>query len=121
MKRALVVCALLGCDDDATPRPDVVGDTSVIDWCESAPVLTWDNFGAGFLTENCQPCHARLSQARHDAPEDVNFDTREDVALHRPRILVRAIGDEPDMPPAGGVSIEDRALLEAWLHCDFED
>jgi len=89
------------------------------DWCAEAPVTTWNNFGQGFLVENCQPCHASTSVDRHDAPESVTFDTPDEVADHRARILVKATGDAPDMPPAGGVSEEDRARLEAWLLCDF--
>ena len=90
------------------------------DWCAQAPVTTWSNFGEGFLTENCQPCHATSSVDRHEAPESVTFDGPADVSRHRARILINATGDEPDMPPAGGVSAEDRARLEAWLLCDFD-
>lgn len=90
------------------------------DWCDRAPVTTWANFGEGFLRENCQPCHASTSVDRHEAPEDVVFDTPEDVLLRKGIILIQATGEEPEMPPAGGVADEDRARLEAWLRCDFD-
>jgi len=115
----LALLALGACDDaEGATTTDTVSEA--IDWCEVAPVVTWDNFGQGFLVENCQPCHASASLARHDAPEDVVFDTVDDVIARRERILIKATGDEPEMPPAGGVSVEDRALLEVWLRCDLD-
>jgi uncharacterized membrane protein len=90
------------------------------DWCDEAPVTTWDNFGRGFLVENCQGCHARASLDRHEAPVDFTFDTPEDVAAQRQAILDIATGIFPQMPPAGGVAAEERARLEAWLTCDFD-
>lgn len=113
---ALAVIGLAACDDGALapiiePAPD---------WCDEAPVTTWHNFGAGFLVENCQPCHASASVDRHDAPKSVVFDSPADVAERKERILARATGLSPEMPPAGGVSDEDRARLEAWLRCDFD-
>jgi uncharacterized membrane protein len=85
--------------------------------CADAPVVTWDNFGAGFLTQHCDACHLSTTLDRHDAPADVVFDTEEDVWAYADRILVRAAGDEPTMPPQGGVSVDDRYLLEVWLTC----
>ncbi|MFO0748509.1 MAG: hypothetical protein U1F43_23015 [Myxococcota bacterium] len=127
MRRAVAAfVALAACDDGggSSPGPDASAevDTSVlpIDWCDDAPVLSWDNFGQGFMVENCQPCHASTAAVRHDAPDDVTFDTPADIALFRDRILLRATGPTPEMPPAGGVSLDDRALLEAWLRCDVE-
>lgn len=120
---AFVVAALGACDDAADGR-DAQGDAqdsdgeSEVDPCELAPVLTWDNFGAGFLVENCQPCHASGAVDRHDAPRAVVFDTRADAAARADRILERAV-NVPEMPPAGGVSAADRALLEAWVLCDL--
>lgn len=113
----LVLAGLLGCDDDGALEPIILPPP---DWCDEAPLTTWNNFGQGFLVENCQPCHASTSVDRHDAPKSVVFDAPEDVASRRDRILARATGAAPDMPPAGGVSDEDRARLEAWLRCDFD-
>jgi len=120
---ALGLGALTACDDAADPygRTADATTTAPLDWCDRAPIVTWDNFGAGFLVENCQPCHASASLARHDAPEDIAFDTLDDARALRQRILVVATGDEPEMPPAGGVSVADRALLEVWLRCGLDD
>ncbi len=126
MRSALVITlgvAVVFTACDSTPAgPPTTTDAAVIetDWCDEAPVVTWDNFGQGFLVENCQPCHASTSEARHEAPEEVVFDTEDDVVSLRERILIMATGDEPEMPPAGGVSVEDRALLEVWLECQTD-
>lgn len=85
--------------------------------CDDAPVVTWNNFGQGFLIENCQSCHASTSPNRHDAPEAVVFDTLADVKAQKDRIQARALGEDPTMPPEGGVSDDDRALLQIWLDC----
>lgn len=88
--------------------------------CADAPVLMWANFGQGFVLENCQSCHASTSLDRNDAPEEVSFDTLEQVRALSDRILARAAGAEPTMPPEGGVGDEDREKLELWLSCWLE-
>ena len=80
-------------------------------------MLSWANFAEGFLVENCQSCHASTSVDRHGAPAGVVFDTLNDALEQAARIGVRAAGDDATMPPAGGISEEDRALLAAWLAC----
>ncbi len=93
---------------------DATDDTGV---CAEAPLVTWETFGHGFLIENCQGCHASTSTWRVGAPEDVSFDTLEDAWTHADRILERAGGATPSMPPAGGTSEDDRWRLEMWLRC----
>ena len=53
---------LLACTGDATD------DTAVADACADAPVVTYETFGAGFLLENCQSCHASTAPDRKGAP-----------------------------------------------------
>lgn len=105
-----------GCSDKG-------GESASVDtgYCADAPVLMWANFGQGFVTENCQSCHASTSESRHDAPEGVTFDTLADAVAQADRMLARATGDSPDMPPEGGVSDEDREKLEIWLRCWIDD
>lgn len=86
-------------------------------FCADAPTLTWANFGNGFLIENCQGCHASTAADRHDAPEEVCFDTVEQAWSWASQILALATGDEPTMPPTGGVFDDDRQRLEYWLRC----
>jgi len=103
---------LVGCG--STPVDErIVEDTGP---CGQAPVLTWDNFGRGFVIENCQACHASTAPERQGAPEGVVFDTEEDAWRWSERILVRAARDA-DMPPQGGVDADDRRRLELWLGC----
>lgn len=111
---------------------DDTGDTNAVDtaggdFCADAPVVTFETFGAGFLTANCQSCHASTvtGSQRNDAPEEIYFDAgdgtgRVDVdaawALAS-RILARATGDSADMPPLGGTTPDDRYRVEVWLTC----
>ena len=85
--------------------------------CSDVLVLSYENFGQGFLSENCQACHALRSSDRHGAPLDVNFDSRNDVHRLAARILDRAGGRAPSMPPGGGVADEQRRKIEIWLRC----
>lgn len=55
---------------------------------------------------------------RGDTPADVIFDTEADAVRLAARIEARALGEAPSMPPEGGVSDADRALLAIWLRCD---
>ncbi|MEN0064832.1 MAG: hypothetical protein AAGA48_21990 [Myxococcota bacterium] len=102
---------LLGCatTSETTTTPEAE--------CATAPVLTWANFGQGFLIENCQACHASTSPNRQGAPTTVFFDREEDAWMWSERILERATGEQPDMPPQDGVDVEDRTRLRLWLTC----
>ena len=112
MRRLILLSALLVACSDGDPKE--TADTGL---CADAPVVTYANFGEGFMTENCQPCHASTTLDRNGAPEDVSFDTLDDVLGHADRILARSAGDDAQMPPSGGVSADDRYLLSLWLTC----
>ena len=116
----LVGCGAEGTKDDGSGGGDGADTASeaVDPACVDQPVVTWANFGAGFLLEQCQSCHAATSPDRRGAPEDVHFGEESDVVRLRDRIAARALGDPPTMPPEGGVSDSDRALLEIWITCD---
>ena len=98
-----------GCGEKDAP------DTA--DFCADVPAVTWNNFGHGFILENCQGCHAFTSLNRYDAPEDVYFDTVEDAWTWSDRIVIRSTGADPTMPPNGGVHADERTKLEWWLLC----
>jgi uncharacterized membrane protein len=85
--------------------------------CADAPVTTYDNFGAGFLTQSCTTCHSSSTLDRHGAPPAVVFDSEEDVWAQADRILSVTVGEAPTMPPQGGVTDDDRYRLEVWLTC----
>lgn len=96
-------------------------DTALLDsadpFCADAPVVTYNNFGEGFLLANCQSCHASTAPDRHEAPEDVTFDTVEQAWAWAGAILAAATGEAPEMPPRGGIDEDDRVRLEWWLRC----
>lgn len=87
------------------------------DACADVPQLTWENFGEGFLVENCQGCHASDARDRYGAPEAATFDTPEQAWAWSERILAVATGDAPTMPPSGGATADDRVRLGWWLEC----
>lgn len=90
---------------------------SVEQYCDEAPTVTYESWGRGFLTESCNGCHASSAPDRHGAPEDVHFDTVDEVWTWSNVILSVATGDAPTMPPRGGVSDDDRTRLSWWLVC----
>ena len=114
MKRALVLLALLGCDDHLLGHARR-GDVD----CSREPPLTWDTFGHGRMKIHCAGCHSSLYTGgqRKGAPDGVDLDTLDGVVLWVDRVLDRTI-DRRDMPPGGGLSDEDLADLEEWLVCD---
>jgi uncharacterized membrane protein len=99
---------LLGCGTETDTAADA---------CADAPVVTWDNFGQALLVEHCQPCHASTATERFGAPEEVSFDTEDDVIEHRQLILDVATGDDWTMPPVVEIGETDRELLWIWLTC----
>lgn len=129
MTPSSLLLLLLACGGE----PDAEGDTAPSDSapasdsgtsggtdtgpCAGVPVLTWDTFGHGFLLENCDGCHAAEARERYDAPEEVVFDTVDQAWAWADRILVRAAGADPTMPPNGGVPEDDRQRLAWWLGC----
>ena len=82
-------------------------------------LLTYENFGAGFMNTYCQSCHGSQSTDRAGAPGDFIFDTVAQVRQHRARIYVRAAGRNTTMPP-GPVDPpqSERDQLAEWLSCN---
>jgi uncharacterized membrane protein len=103
--RELLVLALgaAACGSDLDPT------------CASSD-LTYETFGAPFVTSWCRGCHSRDQTMRQQAPEDVNFDTHADAVQLADAIRALA-GVGRAMPPAGGPSLDERALLVVWLDC----
>jgi uncharacterized membrane protein len=118
--RELAFLAVLGlgagaCGSEGTPPG---GDPPEPGACETS-YLDYATFGEPFLLNWCAGCHSAALPAtmRQNAPTDVNFDTIEGVHRFSGRIAVRAAGASANMPPAGGPSAEERALLAEWLAC----
>jgi uncharacterized membrane protein len=93
-------------------------DLPEADVCADQPVVTYENFGQGFMTQHCQSCHASalVGDARSGAPASVSFDTAADVGRFASAILDVSVENDA-MPPGGGVADDDRARLEIWLRC----
>ncbi len=96
---------------------DTAGPTDSADPCADVPLVNYSTFGAGFITANCQGCHASTAPERFGAPESVVFDTVEQVWTWSSRILQLVPGDEERMPPAGGITEDDATRLRWWLEC----
>jgi uncharacterized membrane protein len=92
-------------------------ESAVDPMCVDSPVVTWEGWAHGFVTTWCLGCHsAQNTDWRFDAPEGVNFDTEADTYAWADRIRVRVL-DEQTMPVAGGLSDDDRVLLDLYLSC----
>lgn len=107
--------------DPSAPGPDAVAtaDTGRDPACAD---LTWETAGAPVALTWCAPCHGSgLAPAdRADAPVDVDLDSAAGVLAWADRVLARATGPEPDMPPAGGPTEAARARLAAWILCEVD-
>ncbi len=108
-------------DTDDTEDTEEETDTDTAgNYCADVPTVTYESFGRGFLTANCQGCHASTAADRYDAPEDVTFDTVEEVWAQAELVLIVAStysGLDPTMPPQGGVTEDDQTRLQWWLRC----
>ncbi|MBK7534957.1 MAG: hypothetical protein IPI49_06165 [Myxococcales bacterium] len=107
---------LAGCAEDAEapPPPDPK-------LCQES-TLSYQNFAAPFVITWCRGCHGKDQPVamRQNAPVGVDFDTAEQVRAGSARILLRATGAAPTMPPAGGPSEQERELLAEWIACGMK-
>jgi len=86
--------------------------------CPQDSDLSYGNFGAAFVDEHCQECHASLAENRHGAPRTFTFDTVEQVRNRRSRMFVRAATSNDSMPPGpDDPPLEARELFAEWLAC----
>jgi hypothetical protein len=99
------------------------GDASHVDPASRESALcgegtTYENFAGPFFLSWCTGCHSTdLGEGeRQSAPLGVDFDTRAGVESHSARALQRVVV-ERTMPPAGGPSDAERALLADWIAC----
>lgn len=116
---ALVLVAACGTDqrpEDEDEQPPITPDV-----CEDS-YLRYDNAGAPFMINWCRGCHSSAvpRAMRQKAPMDVNFDTEEDVRHWAERIEARAASANPTMPPAGGPTTSERAMLREWIECGMD-
>lgn len=97
--------------------------------CPDDSTLTYENFGQNFFNTYCQTCHASTitGDSRNDAPEDLDFDTVEDIRGNAETVDELAAGGpsavNEEMPPTEDdttaiPSEEERRKLGEWLACD---
>ncbi len=99
---------LAACTDAALPIDELACPAT-------GTTLTYDNFGADFLSENCNRCH---STGTNGAPRKFRFDTVEEVRTHSTRIFIRAAGPNVTMPPGPtDPPADQRDQLAEWLAC----
>ncbi|MEO8703683.1 MAG: hypothetical protein ABI867_26775 [Kofleriaceae bacterium] len=114
LETAMVLSLVAACGSDRVadepPQPPDVCETSFLDYT---------GFGEPFILDWCAGCHTSTlpAEMRQDSPIDVNFDDRTATVPWVERIRIRATGASPTMPPAGGPSDEERALLAEWIDC----
>src|SRR3954471_23657480 len=75
-----------GPDDDYVPPPTK---------CETS-YLTYNNFGEPFIANWCRGCHSVAiphGDMRQDAPDEVNFDTLDEIQMWSGGISTNATGD----------------------------
>lgn len=118
MRLFVSLAVLAACGTDAVDHDPVTPPIDPL-ICETPTYLSYDNFGAGFSADWCRGCHSSAvpEGGRQGAPLGVDFDDEADLAQWGERIKIRATGERPTMPPAGGPSVEERALLEEWIGC----
>ncbi|MCB9761629.1 MAG: hypothetical protein H6739_17425 [Alphaproteobacteria bacterium] len=110
-----ILLGIAGCGDK-----DTADSAEVAALCVDAPVVTWENFGAGFISRECQACHGSNAENRNGAPEEVTFDAVNEVWFRADEVIARAAGEDATMPPQGGIEADDRYKLEVWLTCAEE-
>ena len=88
---------------------------------EECTDLSWESDIEGIFSNWCTPCHGGqvVGEMRRGAPEDVVLDTAATVRPWAPRIVATALGEAPTMPPAGGTTPDERALIREWIACDM--
>lgn len=91
--------------------------------CPPDSHLTWENFGEPFLLTWCTSCHSsHLSgegdpNERQNAPHGSDFDTYAHYLDWAEDVDDRAGGSNTSMPPAGGPTEFERAMLSEWIAC----
>lgn len=113
----LLLAACSGSPDDTAAGADTADTAPVDPLCVDAAPLTWETWGEGFLIDACDGCHAASAPNRYGAPIEATFDTKAQAWALADRILARATGEAPTMPPQGGVTEDDRTRLYWWLGC----
>ena len=93
-----------------------INKTIYVDTAESeCASLTYNNFGAAFISQYCLGCHASASNNREGAPVHITLETIENIEEHQ-SVILRELEEEA-MPPQGGIDEDIRQTAIEWLNC----
>ena len=98
---ALALIAVTGCDDST-------GITAAEIACPTPSTLTYANFGAAVINDNCLECHATRERPL--------LKTQAQVQAAANQIIDAAVYHS-GMPEGAGMSNELRIQLGQWLTC----
>ena len=126
----LTVCTLTaaGCDADASSddaaapadntEPDGNSEEPDGGDCDDV-VWTYSNVGQPFVATWCTSCHhSELpGDQRPAGTEGVNLEDYDQVVTFLERIELRALSENPSMPPAGGPTEEEIFRVQEWVAC----
>ena len=100
----VLVAALCACGDDADPT------------CRTSP-LTYQTAGQPYIENWCRGCHGAdvPITMRQRAPLGMNFDTLAEVRAQL--VPIATTTANATMPPQGGPSDGERAMMLQWLRC----
>lgn len=95
-----------------------LGDHSCPASDSGSSAITYDNFGKDFFNTWCQSCHGASVTDRNGAPDDVFFDSRDDIWQQRVQVFEQSADSNESMPIGPhGPSDADRKKLADWLAC----
>ncbi|MEO8877123.1 MAG: hypothetical protein ABI461_16135 [Polyangiaceae bacterium] len=117
--RAFYICIAIGLFSSVTAcqGQENLEDHSCPTSQATSPV-TYDNFGKDFFGTWCQSCHAADVTDRNGAPDDIFFDTRDDIWRLRGQVFSQTADSNTSMPIGPhGPSNADRKKLADWLAC----
>ena len=84
--------------------------------CTQVSLRTWENWGEGFFQTWCQSCHSRTTPQRNGAPENLNFDTLNDIVEWQEEIRDSVI-DNARMPKGGGIPADVVVDFTEYMDC----
>ena len=98
---------MFSCDNEQT-------DTSSV--CSEAEQVEWNYWAKGFFDTYCRGCHSSEALNRFGAPEQINFDSEDEVFAQADEIYSSVIIRQT-MPKGGGLEPQLLESLAVYLQC----
>ena len=93
---------------------DNQADTSSV--CSEADQVEWNYWAKGFFDTYCRGCHSSEAIHRFGAPEQINFDSEDDV-LSQADEIYSSVVTRQTMPKGGGLEHKLVESLTLYLQC----